>query len=111
MLAGLLIWQVSSPSNLERSSRAQRVNARLQQVVQQNDSAQLVEATVRFTRANIQEQNTLLCVVYVQRRPEATRSAEQIRADLTQAIQTRLQKNFNATLLVDVIVLEAPEQL
>jgi len=109
MLTGLLIWQFSSPPNLERSSRAQRANAELQQVVQQNDSAQLVEANVRFTRANIQEQNTLLCVVYVQRRPEATRSAEQIRADLTQAIQSRLLKDFNATPLVDVIVLEAPD--
>jgi len=109
MLTGLLIWQFSSPPNLERSSRAQRANAELQQVVKQNDSAQLVEANVRFTRANIQEQNTLLCVVYVQRRPEATRSAEQIRADLTQAIQSRLLKDFNATPFVDVIVLEAPD--
>jgi len=108
-LTGLLIWQFSSPPNLERSSRAQRANAQLQQVVQQNDSVQLVEANVRFTRANIQEQNTLLCVVYVQRRPEATRSAEQIRADLTQAIQNHLLKDFNATPLVDVIVLEAPD--
>jgi len=108
-LTGLLIWQFSSPPNLERSSRAQRANAQLQQVVKQNDSAQLVESNVRFTRANIQEQNTLLCVVYVQRRPEATRSAEQIRADLTQAIQNRLLKDFKATPLVDVIVLEVPD--
>jgi len=49
------------------------------------------------------------CVVYVQRRPEATRSAEQIRADLTQVIQSRLLQDFNATSLVDVIVLEAPD--
>lgn len=81
----------------------------MQQVIQQNNSAQLVEANVRFTRANIQGQNTLLCVVYVQRQSEATRSAEQIRADLTQAIQSRLLKDFNATPLVDVIVLEAPD--
>ncbi len=109
VLTGLLIWQFSSPPNLERSSRAQRANAQLQQVVQQNDSAQLVEANVRFTRATIQGQNTLLCVVYVQRQTEATRSAEQIRADLTQSIQSRLLKDFNATPLVDVIVLEAPD--
>lgn len=108
VLIGLLLWQFSSSPNLERSSRAQRANAELQQVVQQSDSAQLVEANVRFTRANIQGQNTLLCVVYVQRQSEATQSAEQIRADLTQAIQTRLAPGFNATPLVDVIVLETP---
>jgi len=109
VLTGLLIWQFSSSPNLERSSRAQRANAELQQVVKQNDSAQLIEANVRFTRANTQGQNTLLCVVYVQRRTEATRSAEQIRADLTQAIQSRLLQDINATPLVDVIVLEVPD--
>jgi len=109
VLTGLLIWQFSSSPNLERSSRAQRANAQLQQVVKQNDSAQLIEANVRFTRANIQGQNTLLCVVYVQRRTEATRSAEQIRADLTQSIQSRLLQDINATPFVDVIVLEAPD--
>jgi len=109
VLTGLLIWQFSSSPHLERSSRAQRANAQLQQVVKQNDSVQLVEANVRFTRANIQGQNTLLCVVYVQRLTEATRSAEQIRADLTQSIQSRLLQDFNATPLVDVIVLEAPD--
>ncbi len=109
VLTGLLLWQFSSSPNLERSSRAQQANAQLQQVVQQSDSAQLVEANVHFTRANIQGQNTLLCVVYVQRQSEATQSAEQIRADLTQAIQSRLLKDFNTTPLVDVIVLEAPD--
>jgi uncharacterized membrane protein len=64
---------------------------------------------VRFTRANIQGQNTLLCVVYVQRQPKATRSTEQIRADLTQAIQAHLlAQDFNAMPLVNVVVLETP---
>jgi uncharacterized hydrophobic protein (TIGR00271 family) len=66
-LVGLLVWQFSSPPNLERSSLAQRANAALQQVVQQSDSARLVEPNVRLTRANIQGQNTLLCVVYSHR--------------------------------------------
>ena len=60
-------------------------------------------------RANIPGQETLLCVVYVQRSSNITRSTEKIRADLTQAIQTRLlQQGFNATPLVAVTVLETP---
>lgn len=111
-IAALLTWQLSNPPSLERSSRAQRANAELQQVVQQSDSAQLVESSVRFTRANIQGQNTLLCVVYVQRQPEAARSTEQIRTDLTQAIQAHLlAQDFNAMPLVNVIVLETPPEL
>lgn len=108
-LTGLVIWQFSDSPNLQRSSRAQRANAEVQQVVQQNDVARLVESNVRFTRADIPGQETLLCVVYVQRQPNITRSAEQIRADLTQAIQTRLlEQGFKVTPLVDVTVLETP---
>ena len=109
VLIGLVFWQFSSSPNLLRSSRAQRANAEVQQVVQQSNAAKLVESNVRFTGADIQGQNTLLCVVYVQRQPGATRSVEQIRTDLTQAIQTRLlQQGFNLTPLVEVTVLEVP---
>ena len=109
VLAGLMLWQFSDAPNLQRSSRAQRANAEVQQVVQQSNLAKLVESNVRFTRADISGQETLLCVVYVQRQPSITRSAEQIRADLTQSIQTRLlQQGFNVTPLVEVTVLETP---
>jgi uncharacterized membrane protein len=68
-----------------------------------------VAASLIHNRANIPGQNTLLCVVYVQRQPEATRSTEQIRVDLTQAIQAHLlAQGFNAMPLVNVIVLEPP---
>ncbi len=71
--------------------------------------AKLVESNVRFTRSNIEGQDTLLCVVYVQRQPEMKESAEEIRDRLTQSIQTQLLKqDFNVTPLVDVNVLETP---
>ncbi|MBD3885335.1 DUF389 domain-containing protein [Phormidium tenue FACHB-886] len=109
VLAGLMLWQFSDAPNLQRSSRAQRANAEVQQVVQQSNLAKLVESNVRFTGADISGQETLLCVVYVQRQPSITRSAEQIRADLTRSIQTRLlQQGFNVTPLVEVTVLETP---
>jgi uncharacterized membrane protein len=71
---------------------------------------------VRFTRSNIEGQDTLLSVVYIQRQPQVTASAEEIRVGaarrrhrLTQSIQTQLLKqNFNVTPLVDVNVLETP---
>jgi uncharacterized hydrophobic protein (TIGR00271 family) len=108
-LAGLLIWQFSTSPNLQRSSRAQRANAVVQQVVQQSNVVKLVEADVRFTRANIPGQNTLLCDVYVQRQPEAARSIDQIRTELAQTIQTRLlQQEFNLTPLVNITVLDPP---
>jgi uncharacterized hydrophobic protein (TIGR00271 family) len=108
-LIGLLTWQFFDSPNLQRSSRAQRANAEVQKVIEQVGLVQLVESNVRFTRANIEGQDTLLCVVYVQRQPQVTQSAEEIRDRLTQAIQTHLlQQNFNSTPLVDVSVLETP---
>jgi uncharacterized hydrophobic protein (TIGR00271 family) len=107
VLAGLMLWQFSDAPNLQRSSRAQRANAEVQQVVQRSNLAKLVESNVRFTGADIPGQETLLCVVYVQRQPNSAGSTEQIRADLTQSIQTRLlQQGFNVTPLVEVTVLE-----
>ncbi|MBW4563850.1 MAG: TIGR00341 family protein [Mojavia pulchra JT2-VF2] len=108
-LAGLLTWQFSNSPNLQRSSRAQRANAQVQKTVEQVGLAKLVESNVRFTRANIEGQDTLLSVVYVQRKPEVTASSEEIRDRLTQSIQTQLLKqDFNVTPLVDVSVLETP---
>jgi uncharacterized membrane protein len=71
--------------------------------------ARLVESNVRFTRSNIEDQDTLLSVIYVQRQPEVTASSEEIRDRLTKSIQTQLLKqDFNVTPLVDVNVLETP---
>jgi uncharacterized hydrophobic protein (TIGR00271 family) len=72
-LAGLLTWQFSNSPNLERSSRAQRANAEVNKAVEQVGLAKLVESNVRFTRSNIEGQNTLLSVVYVQRQPKLLR--------------------------------------
>lgn|GEM_PF-2816591 len=109
VIASLLTWQFTSSPNLQRSTLAQRANAQIEEVVSQSPLVNLVEANVRFTRADIKGQNTLLCVVYVQPREDAIASSEEIRSRLTQAIQTRLlQQNLNITPLIDVNVLELP---
>ncbi|BAZ40462.1 hypothetical protein NIES4101_64230 [Calothrix sp. NIES-4101] len=108
-LVGLLTWQFSHSPNLQCSSLAQRANAQVQKAVEQVGLAKLVESNVRFTRSNIEGQDTLLSVVYVQRQPGVTGSSEEIRDRLTQSIQTQLLKqDFNVTPLVDVNVLETP---
>lgn len=108
-LAGLLTWQFSNSPNLQRSSLAQRANAQVQKTVEQVGLAKLVESNVRFTRSNIEGQDTLLSVVYVQRQPGVTASSEEIRHRLTQSIQAQLLKqDLNVTPLVDVNVLETP---
>ncbi|MBD0268602.1 MAG: TIGR00341 family protein [Cyanobacteria bacterium Co-bin8] len=109
-LAGLLTWQLSTSPNLVRSSRAQQANAEVQKVIEQADEVNLIESNVRFTRSNIEGQNTLLGVVYVQRQPNVEQSTEAIQAELTEAIQAHLlNQGFNVTPLIDVNVLEAPE--
>lgn len=105
----LLIWQFSGSPDLQRSSREQSANQAIQQVVEDSDLVELVEANVRFPTPNIPEQNTLLIVMYVQRRAGVTESAQVISDRLTQAVQTALQnQNFNVTPLVSVNVLSAP---
>lgn len=106
-LIGLLTWQFSNSPNLERSSRAQRANAEVKNAVEQVGLAQLVESNVRFPRPNIDGDNTLLTVVYVQRKPGVKQSDEEISNRIKRAVQKRLQQQeFNVTPLIDVTVLE-----
>jgi uncharacterized membrane protein len=109
LLASLLTWQFSKSPELQRSSREQRAAAEIQKVVNSSNLVKLVESNVRFTPANIEGQNTLLCVVYVQRNSDVSVTAQEIRTAIARAIQTTLlEQEFNVTPLVDIIVLEAP---
>ncbi len=108
LLAGFLYWQFSDPPELLRSSRAQRAAAEARQVVDESNLARTVEVNLRFTRPQIEGQNTLLGIIYVQRAEQATQPTEEIRTQLTNAIQQQLQEEFNVTPLIDVNVLEPP---
>ncbi len=108
-LVGLMTWQLWSQPEFQRSSRSQRAAAVIQEIVNSSHVAKLVETNVRFTRSNIQGQNTLLGVVYVQPSSATSLSPAEIRTQLTTSIQNRLlAQGFNVTPLIDVSVLEPP---
>jgi uncharacterized hydrophobic protein (TIGR00341 family) len=108
-LGGVLWWQFRAVPNLQRSTLAERAAAEVQQVVNESGIVHLVEANVRFTRARIEGQNTLLGVLYVQRREDVTLSDETIRRRLIRAIQEHLNQQFrNITPVVSVNLLEPP---
>ena len=108
-LAALLAWQFSSSPEFRRTTRAQRATAAIHEVVAESGLGKLVEADVRFTRANIPGQNTLLGVIYVQRDGAAPLGREEIRERLTRAIESRLlSEEANVTPLANVVVLDAP---
>ncbi len=109
-LGGVLAWQFSSRPNLQRSSQAQRAAQEVKQAVNESGLARLVEANMRFTRADIPGQNSLLGVLYVQRAEGVDLPAEVIRRRLTETVQQRLADRFNATPLVQVTVLEPPRR-
>lgn len=109
VLASLLSYQFISDPNLQRSSLEQRANAEVQKVIDETSWTKLVKSSVTFTRANIEEQNTLLCLIYVQRPQNVTLSDKEISDRLTTKIQNHLlRKNFKATPLVNISVLETP---
>lgn len=107
ILAGLLAWQLATSPQLQRATVAQQAVDDVQAVVDESDLALLVEANLRFTRPRIEDQNTLLGVIYVQRRPEVTLSNQEIGQDLTRAIQQRiLEQGYNVEPVIEVTVLE-----
>jgi hypothetical protein len=92
-VAALLAWQFSDPPDLQRATRAQPAAAEVQDVVDRSGLARLVEANVRFTRADIRGQNTLLVLVYVQPgggEGGGSASPDAIPRDLSRSIRSRL---------------------
>ncbi|WP_192816072.1 hypothetical protein [Pleurocapsa sp. PCC 7319] len=85
------------------------INAKFFDLFSGNAMAKLVKSSVSFTRADVEDQNTLLCLIYVQRPDNVIASDREISDRLTSEIQNHLiQKNFKATPLVNVNVLEPP---
>jgi len=106
-LVGLLTWQFWNEPSLQRASLAQRAAAAIRQAVDQSKAAQVVDAEVRFTRANIPGQNTLLAVVYAQRASQAQGTDRELERRLAEIIRTSLhRRGMPFTPLVQVIVLE-----
>ncbi|HYG34454.1 MAG TPA: DUF389 domain-containing protein [Clostridia bacterium] len=106
-MGALMAWQFWQPPDLQRSGRAQRAASEVKQAINSSPLAQVVETNVRFTRADIPNQNSLLIVAYVQRRPGVEAPDAAIKQDLTFRIRQSIEKQgFNVTPLVDVTVLE-----
>ena len=108
ILVALLTLQFSLSPNLQRSSLEQRANAEIQQIVEDSSLGKLVKSSVSFTRADIPGQNTLLCLVYLQRPENTNLTDRQISDRLTTQIQQSLMPKIPATPLVSISVLEPP---
>jgi uncharacterized membrane protein len=81
----------------------------MRQAIEESGLADPVEVSVRFTRAEIPGQNTLLGVVYVQRAGSASMEDTAMARTLTRRIQDRLlDQGFDVTPLVTVTVLAPP---
>ena len=110
-IAVLLSVQFASSPTLLRASQERRAAAVIQSVVDSNAYVSLVEANVRFTRADIKGQDTLLSTVYVQPRQGQSVAEPTAKQRLTEDIQAALiEKDFQVTPLVSVTLLYPPEE-
>lgn len=107
-LAGLLALQFYRSPALVRSTEAQRAAASIEKAIDQTGVAQLIEANVRFTRADVKGQNLLLCVLYVE--PAAPgMSDDEVRERVRTAVFDSVRIP-NVTPLVAVTVVEGGEE-
>ena len=104
-LAALLVWQFKPDPFLEKSSLAKELTEEVKDVIRSSGLAQLVQANVSFTRADIEGQNSLLVVVYVQRTGHSSLSDSEVKHQLSRMIAAEIEKGQgNVTPLVDVTV-------
>jgi uncharacterized hydrophobic protein (TIGR00271 family) len=109
-LAGLMLVQFGSGSpEFQRSTIEQHARSSVLSTINANPNAEPVDVDVRFTRADIPDQSTLLVEIYVQR-PEGTDVAEEeLRQEITRQVQQAiLDQDFNISPLVAVTVVDLP---
>ena len=109
-IALLLLVQFGGGSpGLQRSTIEQRARSTVLSTVNTSPAAEPVDVDVRFTRADISGQNTLLVEVYVQRPEGSDLTDEELQQEMTLLIQKAiLDENFNVTPLVAVTVVDPP---
>jgi len=103
-VVALVTWQLWSSPDLQRSTQAQHAASEVKKIINGSGLAKPVDIGVRFTRADIAGQNTLLVVAYVQANGDEPQDA--IKRSVTDAIRARLLQRFNAQPLIDLTVLE-----
>lgn len=109
VLVSLLTWQFWEEPDLQRTSLAQRAIAEIRQTVQESGLAWPLEVDARFTSSSPNgDQNTLLTVVYAQRREAVSALTNtEIRQQLTRAVEKALQGQ-KLMPLVQINLLEKP---
>jgi len=103
-VVALVGWQLWTSPDLQRSTQAQRAAAEVKHAVEASGLALPVEVNVRFTRADIPGQNTLLVEAFVV--ASAPQPRDHIKQQISSQIRTRLNGRFNVQPLIDVTVLE-----
>jgi uncharacterized hydrophobic protein (TIGR00271 family) len=93
-LVALLTIQFWQEPYLIRSSLAQDAASDVREAIDQSGVASVVEANVRFTRADVEEQHSLLVELFLQKRnPDA--SEQEVRERINQIVgQTLRQRNL-----------------
>jgi uncharacterized membrane protein len=109
-LAGLLTWQFINPPMLQRSSRVQRVEAVVQEKMEEITAVKLVNTDIAFPRPKIAGQNTLLCLLYVQRADGVNLSENELKNRVaSQVRQAIVAEGFDVTPLISITVFDPPD--
>lgn len=108
-LAGLLGWQFGSERPvLQRDTVAQDMRKVVLNTLEQDSSVAVVEASLRFTRASIPGQRTLLVLLYLQRQPRAVGSDEALSARTIDVVRRAIRRREPNVTPVVAVTMVAP---
>jgi hypothetical protein len=77
-------------------------------MIDESGLAKVVQLDAKFTRADIEGQNTLLVTAYVQ--PSDTPHAGDLKSRMEEAVKARLKQRYNVSPVADVTVLAPLEE-
>ncbi|MGI8892356.1 MAG: TIGR00341 family protein, partial [Bacteroidia bacterium] len=106
----IIYWQFNSMPEMQRSSISKRVEAIIQDTINNDNEVGLIETNSRFTRAEIPEQNTLLCEIYLQRMENNTGNDELINK-LQRKISQNIKMDYkDVTPVIAITILEKQDE-
>ena len=107
----LLFWQFSNPPALQRAGKSQQAELLIKKELEASELVQLVDVSASYTRAQITEQHSLMCDVYVQRKKGISLDDSALKKELKSTLKQSIRwEDLPATPLIQLTIFDPPER-
>lgn len=107
----LMLWQFTNPPALQRGQKSMEAEQIIRESVNQESDVYLVDVSASYTRARIPDQHSLMCQVYVQKKPGVNLADSLLKKRINSNIRESIrQAELEVTPLLQLTIFDPEEQ-